>query len=283
MALALIANKAMQPGPIAGRSPDRLAAFAMAVAFVAGSATAQTQAPPRGADTAPPSIRPLLGAWDIELADSSRKCTITLGSEAAAQGRQLRFPATCRRALPVLNEARAWTTGAGPGPSLTDAAGKALIVFGSASDGGFEGKGFDGKLYRLSTQGHIRARPQPPSTPAELAATAAQRPTAIDPSLAPPPESLPGRYVMLRQKNREACRLTLNAGPLNSAGRAPAAFDGACQDTGLVIFDPAGWRYLAGRLTLVARKGHSIDLVFENGEWRKDPAVGAPLLLRKLP
>ena len=42
------------------------------------------------------------------------------------------------------------------------------------------------------------------------------------------------------------------------------------------------WRYATGRLTLVARRGHGTDLVFENGQWRKDPAVGAPLLMRKL-
>ena len=53
-------------------------------------------------------------------------------------------------------------------------------------------------------------------------------------------------------------------------------------DTGLTIFDPVGWRYAGGRLTLVARRGHGTDLVFENGQWRKDPAVGAPLLMRKL-
>ncbi|RDJ22635.1 hypothetical protein DWF00_02575 [Bosea caraganae] len=86
----------------------------------------------------------------------------------------------------------------------------------------------------------------------------------------------------MRQANREACRLTLSGTP-DASGRAPAAFDGRCDDTGLTIFDPVGWRYAVGRLALVARKGHSVELVFENGQWRKDPAVGAPLLMRKLP
>ena len=87
---------------------------------------------------------------------------------------------------------------------------------------------------------------------------------------------------MMRQQNREACRLSLQVGPATSSGNAPAAFEGSCGDTGLTIFDPVGWRYTAGRLALVARKGHSIELIFENGQWRKDPAVGAPLMLRKL-
>ena len=83
----------------------------------------------------------------------------------------------------------------------------------------------------------------------------------------------------MRQQNREACRLVLNPG---TGTGGPAAFEGSCQDTGLAIFDPAGWRYAAGRLSLVARKGHTTELVFESGQWRKDPAVGAPLLMRKL-
>jgi hypothetical protein len=106
----------------------------------------------------------------------------------------------------------------------------------------------------------------------------------VDPARAPAPGDLPGRYQMMRQQNREACRLVLSppAAGQNPAATAEAAFEGRCQDTGLTIFDPVGWRYAGGRLSLVARRGHSVDLVFENGQWRKDPAVGAPLLMRKL-
>ena len=32
----------------------------------------------------------------------------------------------------------------------------------------------------------------------------------------------------------------------------------------------------------VAARGHTIDLVFEKGQWRKDPTAGAPLRMRKL-
>jgi hypothetical protein len=86
----------------------------------------------------------------------------------------------------------------------------------------------------------------------------------------------------MRQQNREACRLVLSPGPASTSGQAPAAFEGACPDTGLTVFDPVGWRYAAGRLTLVARKGHSVELVPESGQWRKDPPLGASLMLRKL-
>lgn len=261
-----------------------LKAFAVLVGgLLASGAAAQTQPPVRGAERAPAAIAPLLGAWDVEKVGASRRCTVTLGVEELAHGRQLRFPATCRRALPILGGVASWTVTPDGRPRLDDALGKPVLVFGeTGAEGGFEGKAADGERYRLDPKGYPRSARRPPPSVAESAATAAQRPTAVDLSRAPAPESLPGRYGVMRQPNREACRIVLDAGPPASTGRLPAGFEGACGDTGLTIFDPAGWRYVAGRLSLIARRGHSVDLVFENGQWRKDPAVGAPLLLRKL-
>lgn len=241
-------------------------------------AVAQTAPLPRGADKAPEAIRRWLGAWDLELAGASRSCTITLGAEAAGNRRQLRFPATCRRALPVLDTAASWTLAAGGQPQFMDAAGKEVIGFQKGTpETGLDGKGSDGKAYRLSSRDHPRIAPRAPQN---QGATAAQRITVVDPATAPAPDTLPGRYVLMRQQNREACRLLLS--PPAADGHQPAAFEGTCPDTGLTIFDPVGWRYAGGRLTLVARRGHGTDLVFENGQWRKDPTVGAPLLMRKL-
>ncbi len=241
---------------------------------------AQTAPPPRGADTAPPAIARLLGAWDLEQIGASRKCTITLGAEEAPHGRQIRFPATCRRALPVLDDVASWSVTADGAPRLVDAQGKAIIAFRESGDAGLQGAGPDSKLYGLDAKAYPRAARRPALKPAEAAALAAQRPTAVDPARAPAPDSLPGRYAVMRQLNREACRIVF--APPTGATTGSAAFDGPCQDTGLTIFDPVGWRYAAGRLALVARKGHSVELVFDNGQWRKDPAVGAPLLLRRL-
>lgn len=241
-------------------------------------AAAQTAPLPRGADKAPEAIRRWLDAWELALADASRSCTVTLGVEPAGNRRQLRFPATCRRALPILDTATSWTLNGGGQPQFMDASGKEVIGFQSGTpEAGLDGKGGDGKAYKLSSGAHSRVSPQAAQNPA---ATAAQRATVVDPATAPAPASLPGRYVLMRQQNREACRLVLS--PASADGRQPAAFEGLCPDTGLTIFDPVSWRYAGGRLTLVARRGHGIDLVFENGQWRKDPAVGAPLLMRKL-
>lgn len=244
-------------------------------------AAAQTAPLPRGADKAPDAIRRWLGAWELELPGASRSCTVTLGAEMAGNSRQLRFPATCRRALPVLDTAVSWTLATGGQPQFLDAGGKEVIGFPKGTpESGLDGKGNDGKAYRLVSGNHPRTAPQRAQGPAATAAAAAQRVTIVDPATAPPADTLPGRYVLMRQQNREACRIVLS--PASADGRQPAAFEGLCPDTGLTIFDPVGWRYAGGRLTLVARRGHGTDLVFENGQWRKDPAVGAPLLMRKL-
>lgn len=244
---------------------------------------AQTAPPPRGADTAPAAIRPLLGAWDLEQPGASRACTVTFSVEPAVTGNRLRFPATCRRALPILNDVMDWGTGPNGRPRLLDPRGQVVIDFrDGTTERGFFGTSKDGTAYELNAKNHPRAARRPARSPAEIAATAAQRRTTVDPALAPAAETLPGRYAMMRQSGREACRLVLSAGAAGATGQAPASFEGSCQDTGLTIFDPVGWRYEGGRLALVARRGHSVELVFEDGQWRKDPAVGAPLMLRKL-
>lgn len=257
----------------------RLGVVAAGVCLALAPACAQTMVPPRGADLAPDSLRPLLGAWDLEAVDQPRRCTIILAAETAAHGRQVRFPATCRRALPVLAEVSTWTVTAKGLPVLADAQGKVVLGFdGTGPTVALLAKAGDGRDYRLDPKSYPRSV-KPPASAAMQAAAVAQRPTVVDPGRAPSAETLPGRYALMRQQNREACRLVLSPGPTTGA---PAAFEGSCQDTGLTIFDPAGWRYVAGRLALVARKGHTTELVFENGQWRKDPAVGAPLMMRKL-
>ena len=56
-----------------------------------------------------------------------------------------------------------------------------------------------------------------------------------------------------------------------------------CRDGGLEVFDPIRWRYADGRLTLTAKRGHSIDLVpGGDGRWRRDPEVGTTFVLRRV-
>ena len=257
-------------------------AMAALVLLAVSPVGAQTQSLPRGADKAPEALKPFIGAWDLEKLGAARECTVTFGTEAAGQGRQVRFPATCRRALPILTGVAAWDVADGA-PRLLDGHGKAVIVFSEKADPGRRGKGSDGADYGLDPSGYVRAAQRPAPGRAELAATAAARPTAVDPASAPAATSLPGRYAVMRQAGREVCKLMLSTSPSGNAGAFTTNFEGLCPDTGLTIFSPIAWRYEAGRLELIARKGHKIELVFEGGQWRKDPAVGAPLMLKKLP
>jgi len=56
-----------------------------------------------------------------------------------------------------------------------------------------------------------------------------------------------------------------------------------CHDAGIAAFDPVAWCYEGGRLTISARRGHEVALVSEReGQWRRDPEVGATLVLRKV-
>lgn len=260
-----------------------VAAAALLPLLLASPVGAQTQPLPRGADKAPEALKPFIGAWDVEKLGASRKCTLTFGTEAAGQGRQIRFPATCRRALPILENVVAWDVSPAGVPQLLDSAGKVVVSFEEKADPSRRGKGGDGSQYGLDPKGYVRAAARPAPSRAELAATAAARPTAVDPATAPAAASVPGRYAVMRQIGREICRIVLSTSPSTNAGASSASFDGLCPDTGLTIFSPVAWRYEAGRLELIARKGHKIELVFEGGQWRKDPAVGAPLMLRKLP
>lgn len=253
------------------------AALAASLSTAPSILVAQTPAPPRVPAGTPETVRQLVGRWDLVQAGAARQCTLTLGAETAGSGRVVRFPAICRRALPFLATVASWDAVPGNIPRLDDASGRTVLQFrkrGRAHE--WEGTGPDGKQYVLSAIDRPRAAPPP--SPAEQAALAARRTTQVDVASAPSPDTLPGRYAMMRQRNREACRLILDGA---GSDRSPARFDGACGDTGLSIFDPSGWRYAAGRLTLVARRGHTIDLVFEDGLWRKDPAIGAPLMLQK--
>lgn len=103
--------------------------------------------------------------------------------------------------------------------------------------------------------------------------------------IAPPrPQDVAGRYIILREGNRDTgCMVTLDDKARGTKGRK-AILAPACRDQGLVIFDPSGWAFERGRLTLYARKGHGATFdPYADGTWQKDPKEGGkPLGLRKI-
>lgn len=66
-------------------------------------------------------------------------------------------------------------------------------------------------------------------------------------------------------------------------GGYKAILSPACRDQGMMIFDPAFWQLVKGRLVLTARKGHKTDLDLQaDGTSQKDPKEGKALILKKM-
>jgi hypothetical protein len=248
------------------------------------------------------SVDDAAGAWEMSLDGSYRKCRVTLGPEDLGSARPLRFPAGCRRALPILNATAGWAFENGLIRFL-GRDGEPVLAFEpqEAEQEGLVARTSTGEVFLLAFQ----ERP-PPIRPASTSMASIQpelepeplqearplmpplyaRPvppqTPVDPNKAPPFASVPGVYVVDRYSEHEVCRLSLGIAMLDASGRYEARVLDGCHDTGLHIFDPVAWRYEAGRLTLQARKGHQVTLISErDGQWRRDPDVGATLLLRK--
>jgi hypothetical protein len=244
-------------------------AFALALAATAPAAWSAPE--PSGLDGA-------LGIWDLSLEGSHRQCRITLQADPTGAGRTLRFPLLCRRALPILNGITAWSQD-GRDIRLINESAEAVLSFAARDEDARTGASASGETYRLERPEGVvqpvRLAPAPPPI-------GVPQPTAIDPAKAPRPETIPGLYLVDRYSEREVCRLNLGRAMLTAAGRFEVRVLDGCRDMGLTAFDPVAWHYDGGRLTLTARRGHEVTLVSEHdGQWRRDPEVGATLILRK--
>ena len=249
--------------------PRRLSACAAALAAPLLTAAG----PPTPDDPAA-----LAGAWDLSREGTSRKCRLTFGLEPAGPGQALRFPAGCRRALPVLGGAAAWHVPERGVLRLVGPAGEPALEFRPEGDDALVAKTAAGESYRLERDAAARLVRLPPPPPP----IGVPQATPIDPAKAPPPASLPGTYFVDRYTEREVCRVRLAASLPDPHGRFEARLVEGCNDAGLRSFDPVAWRYDGGRLTLTARRGHEVTLISEReGHWRRDPEVGATLILRK--
>ena len=94
----------------------------------------------------------LAGAWDLTLEGSHRKCRVTLAPEAIAIGHALRFPAGCRKALPVLKDAGGWSMRESGTLRLIDAMGEPALEFCANGRDKFVAGTAKGETYRLERE-----------------------------------------------------------------------------------------------------------------------------------
>ncbi len=261
-----------------------LAAFLPLAALLPLAASAQeTVAPPPESGmptTLPDTVAGAAGSWDLALAGGQRRCVLMLSADSGPAGRMVRFPAGCRRALPVMAGIAGWLY-AEEGIRLVDANVRPILSFAREPDGRSLGAtAGNGERYSLVPLQIAAMRPASETPPAPAASPAAVEPAAVP---APPPEGpAPGVYALDRATQKDVCRLEL-APPDAAAKETAVRLQPGCRDSGITVFDPVSWRFAAGLLTLKARRGHAVNLVpLPDGRWRRDPDVGVTLVLRRV-
>ena len=228
---------------------------------------------------AQPDLAAVAGSWELSLDGANRSCRIMLSPDESPVGRVLRFPAGCRRALPIVNRMGGWTTADPDHVDLLDARGAPMLRF-ETQDDGMIATAATGEVFRLDRpQGFVQTIRLPPPPPLGV-----PQPTPVDPARAPALAAVSGTYVVDRYAEREVCRIDLGRAMVAASGRFEVRLLDGCRDRGLAAFDPVAWRYEAGRLTITSRRGHEVTLISErDGWWRRDPEIGMTLILRKEP
>lgn len=237
-------------------------------------------APAAGPSPLPDTLAGAAGTWDLALAGGQRRCVLTLATDSGPSGRLVRFPAGCRRALPLLAGITGWLF-TEAGIRLVDANARPVLAFARSPDGQSLGASAEnGERYSLVPLQIAAMRPPEPAAP-PAAAPEAGAPAQV---AAPPPEGpVPGLYALDRAAERDVCRIELSPPAADTKAYAAAQLLPGCRDSGMTVFDPAGWRFAGGHMTLKARRGHAVNLVaLGDGRWRRDPDIGFTLVLRKV-
>ncbi|MCJ2090115.1 protease inhibitor Inh/omp19 family protein [Methylobacterium sp. E-005] len=294
VSVALLVALALSPWPATAQDdpavPSEPDATDMPI-FAAPAAT--PPAAPLSASPAPPGLPERVGevpgTWDLSRDGTNRRCVMTLVLDSGEAGRRLRFPAGCRRALPIMNGMAGWLF-VDRGLRLVDRNVRPILEFFHRPDKrSYVAKLENGETYSLVPLDTVAMRPGgAAAAEAEPETAAASKPAALQ-AAAPVPAELqapvatagpspaPGTYALDRFQERDTCRVTLDG-----AGGGVHIVPG-CHDGGLEVFDPVRWRYANGRMTLTAKRGHTIDLVpGGDGRWRRDPEVGTTFVLRRV-
>ena len=278
----------------------RRAALVIALPLIAGSVAARAQedmvatSPPSSVpalESLPTKVAEVPGTWDLSRDGTNRRCVMTLLKDRGPAGQLVNFPAGCRRALPVMTTVAGWLY-ADEAVRLVDKDVRPILRFKRRPDRrSYVGTAEGGETYSFVPLDTAGMRPPEPE-PAQAALATQPPPNALLPNapvpaeLAPSPTAVappttpdgpqPGTYAIDRLRTQGACRVVL--APTGAVKLLPG-----CQDDGIEVFNPVAWDYARGRITLTAKRGHTLGLVANgDGRWRRDPETGAILLLRRV-
>ncbi len=236
-------------------------------------------------DTLPTKVSEVPGTWDLSRDGTNRRCVLTLQRDKGPAGQKVNFPAGCRRALPFMGNVAGWLYSE-DAVRLVDANVRPVLPFKRRPDRRSYAATENGETYSLVPLDIAAMRP-PGAEPsqAETTGMAAAPPSPVTMAAPPPVEAAvapnpalsqqAGTYRVDRLRQQGTCRLGL-------AADGTVRLLPGCRDDGMEVFNPVSWRFADGRITMVAKRGHSIDFVPNgDGGWRRDPETGVTLVLRR--
>ncbi len=169
------------------------------------------------------SVENAAGSWELALRDTERRCGMQLRAEKTTYpGYSLAMPAGCRRALPILAEARAWAFKAGDSLQLDDGDGTPLLSFPLGPEDALVARGPEGETYELIPTGRQKfAQASPASGSSRPVAAPGIRPAAPAPGPAsvPPGSSTPAPQQPQRQSAQAPLATPVASGAPTTAVR----------------------------------------------------------------
>lgn len=242
-------------------------------------------------ETLPTKVADVPGTWDLSRDGTNRRCVMTLLRDRGPAGQKVNFPAGCRRALPLMGAVAGWLY-ADEAVRLVDANIRPVLLFKRRPDRRSYEATENGETYSLVPLDIVAMHP-PGTEPAQSEAVPpspvpSPAPEPAQPEVVPAPPvkfaatapvegggPQPGTYLLDRFRQQGTCSLSL------AEGGAVKLLPG-CQDEGIEVFNPVRWRFANGRMTIVAKRGHTVELVPNgDGGWRREPEVGTTLVLRR--
>lgn len=228
----------------AGLRAAVVAAFLLALTFVAGGVRAQTAAD---------LVGEMVGQWELSTAERSRTCVVTLMKDSGPKGMKLELEKGCAEALPFTKDIVAWAVRGLDLVRFLDAQGQPVIDLSEVESGILEGIRTGEGVYILQQLAAARATAR-----------------SLD--------QMFGDWTIVRGGGRPICTLTLTSTESGKDGFA-VQMKQRCGPP-IANFLPVTWRLERGELLLSSASGSVWRFeADDNAQWRRVPDTADPLLL----